>query len=210
MVWNSSSFHTIRNRGSYMLEKLKRSLLEAPVFKRGSYNYFIHPITDGVPEIRPELIREVTANIVRIANLEVDKIVTVEAMGIPIGIGLSIICDIPLVIIRKRKYGLPGEIEISQKTGYSKSQLFLNGINKGDRVIVVDDVISTGGTLLATLESLKAAGAIVKDIVIVVQRGDGVERLRSAGYAIKTMVQVEVDESRVTKVIESHNDRCAV
>jgi adenine phosphoribosyltransferase len=210
MVWNSSSFHTIRNRGSYMLEKLKRSLLEAPVFKRGSYNYFIHPITDGVPEIRPELIREVTANIVRIANLEVDKIVTVEAMGIPIGIGLSIICDIPLVIIRKRKYGLPGEIEISQKTGYSKSQLFLNGINKGDRVIVVDDVISTGGTLLATLESLKAAGAIVKDIVIVVQRGDGVERLRSAGYAIKTMVQVEVDESRVTKVIESHNDRCAI
>jgi adenine phosphoribosyltransferase len=193
-----------------MLEKLKRSLLEAPVFKRGSYNYFIHPITDGVPEIRPELIREVTANIVRIANLEVDKIVTVEAMGIPIGIGLSIICDIPLVIIRKRKYGLPGEIEISQKTGYSKSQLFLNGINKGDRVIVVDDVISTGGTLLATLESLKAAGAIVKDIVIVVQRGDGVERLRSAGYAIKTMVQVEVDESQVTKVIESHNDRCAI
>ena len=193
-----------------MLEKLKKSLLEAPVFKRGSYNYFIHPITDGVPEIRPELIREVTANIVRIANLEVDKIVTVEAMGIPIGIGLSIICDIPLVIIRKRKYGLPGEIEISQKTGYSKSQLFLNGINKGDRVIVVDDVISTGGTLLATLESLKAAGAIVKDVVIVVQRGDGVERLRSAGYAIKTMVQVEVDESRVTKVIESHNDRCAV
>ncbi len=193
-----------------MLEKLTKSLLEAPVFKRGSYNYFIHPITDGVPEIRPELIREVTANIVRIANLEVDKIVTVEAMGIPIGIGLSIICDIPLVIIRKRKYGLPGEIEISQKTGYSKSQLFLNGINKGDRVIVVDDVISTGGTLLATLESLNAAGAIVKDVVIVVQRGDGVERLKSAGYAIKTMVQVEVDESRVTRVIESHNDRCAV
>ena len=193
-----------------MLEKLKKSLLEAPVFKRGSYNYFIHPITDGVPEVRPELIREVTANIVRIANLEVDKIVTVEAMGIPIGIGLSIICDIPLVIIRKRKYGLPGEIEISQVTGYSKSQLFLNGINKGDRVIVVDDVISTGGTLLATLESLKVAGATVVDVVIVVQRGDGVERLRSEGYAIKTMVQVEVDESRVTRVIESHNDRCAV
>lgn len=193
-----------------MLEKLTKSLREAPVFKRGSYNYFIHPITDGVPEIRPELIREVTANIVRIANLEVDKIVTVEAMGIPIGIALSIICDIPLVIIRKRKYGLPGEIEISQKTGYSKSQLFLNGINKGDRVIVVDDVISTGGTLLATLESLKVAGAIVKDVVIVVQRGDGVQRLRSEGYAIKTMVRVEVDESRVTSVIESHNDRCAV
>jgi adenine phosphoribosyltransferase len=191
-----------------MLNRLKKSLLEAPVFKRGSYNYFIHPISDGVPEVRPELIREVTGHIVRIADLDVDKIVTVEAMGIPIGIGLSMMCDIPLVIIRKRKYGLPGEIEVSQVTGYSKSQLFLNGINKGDRVIVVDDVISTGGTLLATLESLKAAGATVKDVVVVIQRGDGVLRLASKGYAVKTMVQVEVDENRVTKVIES--DNCAI
>lgn len=186
-----------------MLERLKKSLLEAPIFKRGDYNYFIHPITDGVPEVKPDLIREVVSHIIRIACLDVDKIVTVEAMGIPIGIALSIITDIPLVIIRKRKYGLPGEIEVAQVTGYSKSQLFLNGIKKGDRVIVVDDVISTGGTLLATLKSLKIAGAEVSDVVTVIERGDGVKRLRAEGYDVKTMVQVEVDEKRVTKVIES-------
>ena len=71
-------------------------------------------------------------------------------------------------------------------------------------------MISTGGTLLATLESLKIARATVVDVVIVVQRGDGVERLKSEGYAVKTMVQVEVDERRVTKVMESRNDRSAV
>ncbi len=186
-----------------MLERLKRSLLEAPIFKRGDYNYFIHPITDGVPEVKPDLIREVVSHIIRVACLDVDKIVTVEAMGIPIGIALSMMTDIPLVIIRKKKYGLPGEIEISQVTGYSKSQLFLNGIKKGDRVIVVDDVISTGGTLRATLKSLKAAGAEVLDIVTVIERGEGVKRLRAEGYDVKTMVQVEVDEKRVTKVTES-------
>lgn len=189
-----------------MLERLKKSLLEAPVFKRGEYNYFIHPITDGVPEVRPELIREVTGHIVRIADLDADKIVTVEAMGIPIGTALSNICDIPMVIVRKRKYGLPGEIEVSQVTGYSKSQLFLNGINKGDRVVVVDDVISTGGTLLAVLKSLKIAGAVVKDIVVVIRRGDGVVRLREEGYDVKTMVDVKVDEKHVTSVTESAND----
>ena len=188
-----------------MLERLKKSLLEAPVFKRREYNYFIHPITDGVPEVRPELIREVTGHIVRIADMDVDKIVTVEAMGIPIGTGLSIICDIPMVIVRKRKYGLPGEIEVSQVTGYSKSQLFLNGINKGDRVIVVDDVISTGGTLLAVLQSLKMAGAAVKDIVVVVRRGDGVEKLKAQGYKAKTMVDVDVGAGHVTRVCESEN-----
>ncbi len=186
-----------------LLDRLKSSLLEAPIFKRGEYNYFIHPITDGVPEVKPDLIREVVSHIIRIACLDVDKIVTIEAMGIPIGIALSIITDIPLVIIRKRKYGLPGEIEVAQVTGYSKSQLFLNGIKKGDRVIVVDDVISTGGTLLATLQSLKAAGAEVMDIVTVIERGEGVKRLKAEGYDVKTMVQVEVDEKRVTKVIES-------
>ncbi len=188
-----------------MLERLKKSLLDAPVFKRGNYNYFIHPITDGVPEVKPELIREVVGHVVRIADLDVDKIVTVEAMGIPIGIALSIITDIPLVIIRKRKYGLPGEIEVSQVTGYSKSQLFLNGINKGDRVIVVDDVVSTGGTLLATLESLKVAGAEIKDIVVVIKRGQGADLLRSKGYNVKTMVEVDVDEKHVTRVTESAN-----
>jgi adenine phosphoribosyltransferase len=187
-----------------LLERLKRSLLAAPVFKRGSYNYFIHPITDGVPEMEPELIREVTAHVMRIADLDVDKIVTVEAMGIPIGTALSLMADVPMVIIRKRKYGLPGEIEVSQVTGYSKSQLFLNGIKKGDRVIVVDDVISTGGTLLAVLQSLQVAGAVVKDVVAVIQRGDGVMRLAAEGYNVKTMVRVEVDERRVTEVIENN------
>jgi adenine phosphoribosyltransferase len=187
-----------------LLERLKRSLLAAPVFKRGSYNYFIHPITDGVPEMEPELIREVAAHVVRIADLDVDKIVTVEAMGIPIGTALSLMADVPMIIIRKRKYGLPGEIEVSQVTGYSKSQLFLNGIKKGDRVIVVDDVVSTGGTMLAVLQSLQVAGAVVKDVVAVIQRGDGVKRLAAEGYDVKTIVRVEVDERHVTEVIENN------
>ena len=189
--------------GKIMLERLKKSLFEAPVFKRGEYNYFIHPITDGVPEIKPDLVREVAGYIVRIADLEVDKIVTIEAMGIPICMALSLITDIPLVIIRKKKYGLPGEIEASQITGYSRSQLFLNGIKQGDRVVVVDDVVSTGGTLMATLSALKAAGAIVKDVVVVIQRGEGAEKLRRQGYSIKTIVKVDVNDKRVYQVSEA-------
>ena len=171
--------------------------MEAPIYKRGDYNYFIHPITDGVPEVRPDLIREVVTHIIRTANLDVDKIVTIEAMGIHIGTGLSLFTDIPLVIIRKRKYGLPGEIEVSQVTGYSKGQLYLNGVTSADRVIVVDDVISTGGTALATLGALEAAGAQVVDFVAVIERGAGAERLRSHGYAVKTMLRVDADESGV-------------
>ncbi|MHC1593898.1 MAG: hypoxanthine/guanine phosphoribosyltransferase [Methanotrichaceae archaeon] len=189
-----------------MLERLKKSLREAPIYKRGEYNYFIHPITDGVPEVRPDLIREVVTHIIRTANLDVDKIVTVEAMGIHIGTALSLFTDIPLVIIRKKKYDLPGEIEVSQVTGYSKGHLFLNGISPGDRVVVVDDVVSTGGTALATLGALEAAGAEVRDVIAVIERGEGAETLRKNGYQIKTMVKVEADESGVTIIGENGCD----
>jgi adenine phosphoribosyltransferase len=69
----------------------------------------------------------------------------------------------------------------------------------------VDDVISTGGTLLATLQSLKVAGAVVKDVVVVIRRGEGVERLRAEGYVVKTMVDVKVDENHVTSVTKSRD-----
>jgi adenine phosphoribosyltransferase len=59
---------------------------------------------------------------------KIDKIVTMEAMGIPLATALSLKLKIPFVIIRKRTYGLPGEIDVEQITGYSKSKLYINGL----------------------------------------------------------------------------------
>ena len=90
---------------------LKKSLQEAPVVKRGDYHYVIHPITDGIAEIKPELLDEVTDEMqIRIERCgRIDKIVTMEAMGIPLATALSLDMNIPFTIIRKRKYGLPAD-----------------------------------------------------------------------------------------------------
>ena len=180
---------------------LQESLESARIVRMGDYRYFVHPITDGVPELKPALLREIIDKVKRIADLNVDKIVAIEAMGIQIGTALSLDTDIPMVIVRKKSYGLSGEIEISQQTGYSKGALYLNGISHGDRVIVVDDVISTGGTLLATLKALKIAGASIVKAVCVIERGDGAMKLRSEGYDVKTIVKVDVNDR--VKVISS-------
>ncbi|MBQ3718730.1 MAG: purine phosphoribosyltransferase family protein, partial [Methanomicrobium sp.] len=138
-----------------MFDKLVKSLETCPIVKRGEYNYFIHPISDGVPIVEPELLREVAVLMLRNLNLEgVTKIVVAEAMGIHIGVALSMMTDIPLTIIRKREYKLPGEIALHQTTGYSKGELYLNSIKKGEKVVVVDDVFSTGGTMKAILSGL--------------------------------------------------------
>jgi adenine phosphoribosyltransferase len=179
-----------------MLERLKRSLEASPIVKRGDYNYFIHPITDGVPLLEPALLREIGCAMVRLLDLEnVDKIVVVEAMGIHIGVALSMMTDIPLVIVRKRSYQLPGEVAVHQTTGYSKGELYLNGVVRGDRVVIIDDVCSTGGTMRAIITALEQVGAEIADICVVITRGD-----EDIGRPFKTLVKVEVSPSQVRVV----------
>ena len=106
------------------MDRLTESLLDAPIVEKDGYHYFVHPISDGVPMLEPELMREIVVRIVRKADLDgVDKIIAPEAMGIHIATAVSLATDIPLVVVRKREYGLDGEIPISQVTGYSENEM---------------------------------------------------------------------------------------
>ena len=173
-----------------MLEKLVDSLEKCPMVKRGEYNYFIHPITDGVPLIEPALLRDVCTAMIKVLDLNhVDKIVVVEAMGIHIGAVLSVMTDIPVTVMRKREYKLPFEVPVHQKTGYSKGELYLNGVYKGDGVVIIDDVVSTGGTMKALLSALEIAGADVIDVCIAIQRGDP-----DIGRPYKSLVKINVTD----------------
>ena len=100
-----------------MLEEVKKSLESSPIVKKGEYNYFVNPISDGVPAMNPLMLRELALAVHKYADLDVDKIVAVEAMGIHLATALSLATDIPFVVIRKRQYGLPGEKEVYQKNG---------------------------------------------------------------------------------------------
>ena len=116
-----------------MLDELKKSLLECPVVKKGDYYYFVHPISDGVPLVEPDLLNDVIDYIIDNYNLElIDKIVGIESMGIPLATALSIKTGIPFVVVRKRSYGLEGECQVHQQTGYSENELYINGIYEQD------------------------------------------------------------------------------
>ncbi len=182
------------------LKHLEKSLYEAPIVKKGEYDYVIHPITDGVPYVTPELLKEVTDEMRKHIRKcgKFDRIVTMEAMGIPLASALSLDLGIPFTIIRKRQYGLPGEVSVEQVTGYSKSKMYVNGLKKGDTVILVDDVLSTGGTLKAVLYVLKEIGVIVKGVFIAVYKGTCKEELAKIyGIPITTIVDIDVVDGKV-------------
>ena len=173
---------------------LDRSLLEADVIRRGEYAYFVHPLTDGVPPIQPALLAEVGAALERLMGPRPDLLLTAEAMGIPVATELGRRLGLPVAIARKRPYGLPGERLVAAKTGYGASTLHINGVPPGTRVTVVDDVVSTGGTLAALVEGARAAGIDVLEVLVVLSRGTGLQDLQArTDVALKALRQIEVD-----------------
>jgi adenine phosphoribosyltransferase len=182
------------------MDRLRRSLREAPIVEKNGYQYFVHPITDGVPMLTPELLREIVIQIIRKANLEdVDKIVTPAAMGIHISTAVSLMTDIPLVVIRKRQYGLDGEVALFQETGYDQNQMYINDVYDGDRVLVLDDVLSTGGTLEAITDALEDIGAEIADTVVVIKKVGG-EDAFDGDRMVKTLINVDVRDGEVVIV----------
>ncbi|MAH91015.1 MAG: adenine phosphoribosyltransferase [Euryarchaeota archaeon] len=180
-------------------EIIRRSIIEAPVIMKGEYPYFIHPLSDGVPSQSSELLASARDLIFESVDWsKVDIILGIEAMGIPLAAALCLASGKPLVVGRKREYGLPGETAIDQSTGYSKGAIFLNDINQGDRVFVVDDVVSTGGTLLPILQAIDRIGAIVADCWIVFEKGTGMDYVRSQGdWPLNSLVRIRMDGDKV-------------
>jgi adenine phosphoribosyltransferase len=177
---------------------LRQSITDAPLIWKGDYPYFIHPLTDGVPRQEAELLAAARDLVMRRVDWdEIDIILGIEAMGLPLAVALSLASGKPLVVGRKRSYGLPGEYAIDQSTGYSKGEIFLNDIKVGDRVLLVDDVVSTGGTLEPILRAISAMGAIVADCWVIFDKDDGMQRLRDLfNCPLNSLLKIAIIEGK--------------
>ena len=182
------------------MQRLRSSLQNAPVIWKGDYPYFIHPLTDGVPRLDPKVLSAVTDLCLEAIDWShVDLIIGIEAMGLPLTAPLSIGSGKPLVVVRKRQYGLEGEVVIDQSTGYSKGEMYLNDVKSGERVVIVDDVLSTGGTLRAIIKGIEKTGAEIMHIITVVEKGPGLKSLQTdyPNIKIESLVRLEMDGSNI-------------
>ena len=183
---------------------LQESLRGSPIIWKGDYPYFIHPISDGIPRMDPNVLRATRDLIVSMVDWsEIDLIVSVEAMGLPLLAAVGEASGKPTVVIRKRPYGMEGEVEVDVSTGYSKSTTHINDIKPGEKILIVDDVISTGGTLEPILEAIERMGAKLQDIIIAIEKGNGRERLlkEKPQWPIRTLARIDIVDGKV-EIIE--------
>ncbi|MEC7706735.1 MAG: hypoxanthine/guanine phosphoribosyltransferase [Candidatus Thermoplasmatota archaeon] len=182
------------------LTVLQDSLRGSPIIWKGEYPYFIHPISDGIPRMDADVLRATRDLIVEMVDWsKIDLIVSVEAMGLPLLAAVGDATGKPTVVIRKREYGMEGEVRVDVSTGYSQSTTYINDISQGERILIVDDVISTGGTLEPILATLEGMGVVLQDIIIAIEKGEGRARLAKERpeWPIRTLAHIDIIDGKV-------------
>ena len=179
------------------LELLRASLAESLIVSKGQYQYFVHPLSDGVPLGEAAILDEAAAALAARVPEGSEILVTAEAIGLPLTAAVTLRTGLPYTTLRKRAYGLPGERIVTQKTGYGGAELHLNAPVEGRRVTIIDDVLSTGGTLRAMCSALNDAGAIIDKVLIVFTKMEPAQMEAELGVPVEALLKVHVEGAKV-------------
>ncbi len=130
-------------------------------------------------------------------HTEFDVIAGIESRGFIIGGALSYSLGKGFIPIRK-KGKLPAEVishEYELEYGTDIIEIHKDAVNKGDRVLIVDDLCATGGTALAAIALVEKLGGVVSEISFIVDLPDlqGSKKIKDKGYSVKTLVEFEGD-----------------
>jgi adenine phosphoribosyltransferase len=133
----------------------------------------------------------------RFQGLDFDKVVGAEARGFIFGAPLALALGVGFVPVRKPGK-LPREtVQESYKLEYGEDTLEIHkdAISPGERVLVIDDLLATGGTINATVNLIRRLGGEVNHAAFVISLPDlgGEEKLAHAGLSITKLCDFDGD-----------------
>jgi orotate phosphoribosyltransferase len=141
-------------------------------------NYYVdmkRAITD--PEILSKVAEIISE---KINQNDIDKIAGPALGAIPIVTAVSIVSSIPMLMIRKAK------------KGYGTSELIEGDLKPGDKVIVLEDVTTTGNSLIKAVKAVLDGGGLVSKAFVIVDRDEGaINHLKREGVDLEPLVSVE-------------------
>ncbi len=106
------------------------------------------------------------------------RIAGVELGAVPIAAALSLETKIPYIIMRK------------EKKDHGTRKMYEGEMRSGDKVLFVEDVVTTGGTLGTAITSLRSQGAVIDTVVCVVDREEGGFRnLQEIGVKLESLIK---------------------
>jgi orotate phosphoribosyltransferase len=130
-------------------------------------------------ETDPELLRRLGRQLAGLVPPETQRLAAPELGAVLLGGAVSMETGLPLLLVRK------------EPKGYGTSKQIEGRFEPGDRVTVIEDVVTTGGDSLRSAQVLRDAGAEVIHLVVVLDRGEGGEEsIRSAGIPYSPLFRI--------------------
>ena len=141
----------------------------------------------------PEAFKYTNDKIIEISKKsEFDKIAAIESRGFVFASAISYFLKKPLVLLRK-KNKLPSEthsVDFKLEYGEATIEVHKDSISKGEKVLVIDDLIATGGTAEAAAKLIEISGGLVAGFIFVINLFDlpGEKLLQKKNYKVNSLI----------------------
>ena len=130
-------------------------------------------------ETDPALLRRLGRHLAQLVPAETQRLAAPELGAVLLGGAVSMETGLPLVLVRK------------EPKGYGTSKQVEGRFEPGDRLTVIEDVVTTGGDSLRSAQVLRDAGVEVIHLVVVLDRGEGGEdNIRAAGIPYSPLFRI--------------------
>jgi orotate phosphoribosyltransferase len=130
-------------------------------------------------ETDPALLRRLGRHLAQLVPAETQRLAAPELGAVLLGGAVSMETGLPLVLVRK------------EPKGYGTSKQIEGRFEPGERVTVIEDVVTTGGDSLRSAQVLRDAGVEVIHLVVVLDRGEGgEENIRAAGIPYSPLFRI--------------------
>jgi orotate phosphoribosyltransferase len=130
-------------------------------------------------ETDPALLRRLGRHLAQLVPAETQRLAAPELGAVLLGGAVSMETGLPLVLVRK------------EPKGYGTSKQIEGRFEPGERVTVIEDVVTTGGDSLRSARVLRDAGVEVIHLVVVLDRGEGgEENIRAAGIPYSPLFRI--------------------
>jgi len=142
----------------------------------------------------PEAFKYTNDKIIELSKkLDFDKISAIESRGFIFASTVSYILNKPFILLRK-KNKLPSEthsVDFKLEYGESTIEVHRDSISKGEKILVIDDLIATGGTAEAAAKLIEISGGIVAGFIFVINLFDlqGNKLLKEKGYKAESLIE---------------------
>ena len=126
-------------------------------------------------------------------NIDFDKVSAIESRGFIFASTVSYLLKKPFILLRK-KNKLPAEthsVDFKLEYGDATIEVHKDSISKGDKVLVIDDLIATGGTAEAAAKLIEISGGKVAGFIFVINLFDlpGSKLLKAKGYKTHSLIE---------------------